>query len=108
MKSFLAAIIALALTAFPNLLLAQDSGSKFDWQSGNSYHWNTSPDGTTQVHGFNIQNGTQWNTTIQPNGNMRGMDGNYNSWNYNAQTGYYHNMGTGETCIGTGYARHCF
>jgi hypothetical protein len=108
MKSLLAVVGAFALMACSSVLFAQDSGSKYDWRSGNSYHWNTTPEGSTQVHGFNVQNGTQWNTTIQPNGNMRGTDGNFNTWNYNAQSGYYHNNGTGETCVGKGYGRTCF
>jgi hypothetical protein len=87
---------------------AQSSGSNYDWRSGNSYTWNKGPDGTTNLQGFNLRSGTHWNTTIQPNGNMHGFDGGNHYWTYQQGSGYYHNFGTGDTCIGQGYARHCY
>lgn len=83
------------------------SGSTYDWRSGNQYYWNRDSSGQTNVRGFNFQNGSQWNTTIQRNGNMRGMDSGGNMWQYNNSTGFYQNFGTGRTCVGKGYARVC-
>lgn len=83
------------------------SGSMYDWRSGNSYTWNKAFDGTTNLRGFNVQNGTHWNTTIQPNGDMHGLDGKNNYWTYHQGTGFYQNFGTGQICTGQGYARQC-
>ena len=49
-----------------------------------------------------------WNTTIQNNGNMNGLDSHGNYWQYNNNTGNYYNYGTGKTCYGFGYARQCY
>jgi hypothetical protein len=81
--------------------------SAYDWQSGNSYHWNTTPGGDTRVQGYNLNNGTMWNQTIKPNGDMRGYDGGGNYWQYNSRSGNYYNYGTGEMCTGHGAARIC-
>jgi|SRR5581483_1653451 len=86
---------------------AQSFGSKYDWQSGNTYNWNRDSLGNTYVRGNNLNTGSQWTTTIQPNGDMRGLDSNFNSWNYNAQTGSYMNS-NGHGCIGRGPARTCW
>lgn len=47
-------------------------GSTYDAQTGNAYNWNRSLDGSTNVNGLNSHTGSQWNSTIQPNGNQRG------------------------------------
>jgi hypothetical protein len=86
---------------------AQQFGSKYDWQSGNRYNWNQDSSGSTHLRGNNSNTGSQWNTTIQPNGSMRGFDSNGNSWNYNAQSGTYMNYGTGKMCVGKGVGRVC-
>ena len=102
-------LAALAFTVIfsHGIAAAQNYGSTYDWQSGNSYRWNTDGLGNTRVYGNNLRTGSMWNTTIQPNGNMRGMDKNFNSWNYNAQTGAYMNS-NGHGCIGHGYGRTCW
>lgn len=98
--------LCLILVAFSPPAYAQ-SGSDYDWRSGNSYYWNTDSQGNTNVRGFNARTGSRWNTTIEPDGDMRGYDSNYNPWTYDSGSGFYQNFGTGETCIGKGYARVC-
>lgn len=84
------------------------SGSSYDWQSGNSYHYRTDSYGNTTVNGYNLQNGTMWNSRIKPNGNQSGTDAQGNYWDYNARSGTYHNYGTGRTCYGRGEGRTCY
>lgn len=81
--------------------------SSYDWQTGNMYNTTQDSMGNTDVNGMNTHTGSTWNTTIEQNGDMHGVDSDHNYWNYNNATGYYHNFGTGETCIGKGYARSC-
>jgi hypothetical protein len=104
MRAFAIVLLATLLLVTP--ALAQ-SGYKYDWQSGNSYNWYRQPDGSTQVHGYNYQTGSTWDSTIRPNGDMRGRDSQGNIWQYNESSGFYQNYGTGRTCIGHGYARTC-
>jgi hypothetical protein len=90
MKSLLTAALLVAGLTLPLTADAQ-SGSAHDWRSGNSYNWSRQFDGSTRVQGFNTRTGTNWNTTIQPNGDMRGLDGRGNLWNYNSGSGLYQN-----------------
>ena len=83
------------------------TGSTFDWRSGNSYRWGKEPDGTTKVRGSNLNTGSTWNTTIRPDGSMRGTDSDMNPWSYNERTKTYINYGTGKMCVGEGYAGVC-
>ncbi|MEO7890998.1 MAG: hypothetical protein ABIW19_13435 [Vicinamibacterales bacterium] len=83
------------------------SGHTYDWRSGNVYNWTTSPTGSTTVRGMNMANGSIWNSTIKPDGSQTGTDKNLNYWTYNARTGTYMNMGTGQICTGQGAARLC-
>jgi hypothetical protein len=83
------------------------SGSSYDFQSGNIYTWRKSDDGTTKVNGTNLNTGSMWNTTIKPNGSMTGWDSKMNPWTYDAKSKTYMNLGTGQMCIGEGYARVC-
>lgn len=83
------------------------SGSSYDWQSGNSYHYRTDSYGNTTVNGYNLQNGTMWNSRIQPNGSQTGTDANGNYWTYDHRTKTYNNLGTGKMCVGEGYGRIC-
>lgn len=103
-------LIAVALTVVTFLSAASlafaESGSTYDWRSGNRYLWNRSVDGSTNVRAFNTTTGSQWTTTIQPNGGMRGTDSRGNLWNYNSRTGNYWNT-NGTFCTGRGYARVC-
>jgi hypothetical protein len=98
--------LALALLAAAATAHAQGYGSSYDWQSGNQYNWNTIGN-QTNVQGYNIKNGTRWNTTIQPNGSMTGYDGNGNYWQYDSNSGNYYNYGTGTMCTGKGAFRVC-
>jgi hypothetical protein len=84
-----------------------ESGTTYDWQSGNSYSWRHEPDGNTKVNGFNVNTGSIWNTTIKPNGSMNGSDSHMNPWTYDANTKTYMNFGTGKICVGEGAARVC-
>jgi hypothetical protein len=88
-------------------LLEPRSGYSYDWQSDNSYSWYRNYDGSTDVRAMNFRTGSMWNWTIQPNGDMRGTDGDFNPWTYNAGSKTYFNYGTGEFCTGEGYARIC-
>ena len=106
MREMLFCLCLILLVAFSLPAYAQ-SGSDYDWRSGNSYYWNTDSQGNTNVRGFNTRTGSHWNTTIEPDGDMRGYDSNYNPWTYDSGSGFYQNFGTGETCIGKGYARVC-
>lgn len=83
-------------------------GSTYDWQSGNSYSWYKYSDGSTHISGSNINTGSYWNQDIKPDGSMHGFDKNSNYWTYDAGTGYYSNLGTGETCYGKGEFRQCY
>jgi len=82
------------------------SGSNYDWRSGNRYNWNRDLDGSTTIRGSNFGTGTQWNQTIMPNGDQRGTDSRGNSWRYNNSTGSYSNT-DGSTCWGKGRFRQC-
>lgn len=97
-------MLALALLA----PIAAHAGSAYDWRTGNTYNWNSYPGGDTHVRGYNFGTGSQWNTTVRPNGDMRGTDSNGHMWNYNSGSGTYHNYGTGRTCYGQGAARTCY
>ena len=81
--------------------------SSFDYQSGNSYTTSYLGD-TAYVRGFNYNTGSSWSTTIESDGDMRGMDSNSNPWSYNAGSGTYINYETGTMCTGRGYGRSCF
>ena len=105
-REMLLLMCLILLTAFSLPAYAQ-SGSSYDWRSGNSYYWNTDSRGNTNVRGFNSRTGSNWNTTIEPDGDMRGHDSNHNPWTYDRGTGSYQNFGTGESCVGKGYARVC-
>jgi hypothetical protein len=100
MKAILAALVLAALAG------PAWAGSYYDWQSGNSYNWNTTPGGDTYVHGYNLNTGSMWNQTIRPNGDQNGFDSRGNYWNYNAGTGSYFNS-DGTTCFGRGAFRTC-
>jgi hypothetical protein len=84
------------------------SGHTFDARSGNQYNWTRSPSGETTVRGMNVQTGSIWRTTIQPDGSMRGMDKDMNPWSYNSRSGTYINYGSGKMCFGKGASRTCF
>ncbi len=79
----------------------------YDWRNNRSYTTTTNPNGGATVRGTNYQNGSQWRTTIDPNGQQRGTDASGNTWQYNPQTKTYLNHGTGQVCTGSGYARTC-
>jgi hypothetical protein len=75
---------------------SRKSGSKYDWEAGSSYRWQTDPAGNTRVDGFNAETGSMWRATIKPDGSMRGTDSNGQPWTYDSRTGTYMNYGTGE------------
>src|ERR671919_602803 len=75
-------------------------GSSYDWKTGNSYRYNTDSSGNTTVRGYNIKNGSMWNTRVDSSGSMRGTDSQGNYWNYNSSSGNYYNYGTGQSCFG--------
>lgn len=102
--------LVLVLVAAP--ALAQwGSGSPYDLRSGNrsgnQYRWQHNPDGSTDVRGFDFDTGSPWRTTIQPNGDMRGIDSRGNHWRYNESSGQYWNT-DGPVCVGSGQARACY
>lgn len=99
-------LLAVALMAVGATAVA-DSGSHYDWQTGNTYMWNSDSSGNTRVNGMNLETGSMWNTTIDRRGNQSGWDAGGNAWNYNNSTGAYFNYGTGTMCTGRGAARIC-
>lgn len=106
MKKLIVALMLAPTLAFGWTNRNETSGSTYDPSSGNSYRWNTDYSGNTHVYGNNYRDGSMWNTNIQSDGNMSGRDSDNNYWNYNAQTGYYHNT-DGTTCWGKGQFRQC-
>lgn len=84
------------------------SSTTYDWRSGNRYTTQRNYDGSTNVRGSNLYTGSQWRTTVQPNGDMRGVDKDGNYWRYSNSTKIYTNLGTGTTCMGQGALRTCF
>jgi hypothetical protein len=72
----------------------------YDWQSGNSYYTTPGIGGGAIVQGFNLQNGSNWHTNIDPHGNMNGFDARGNYWQYNRGSSTYMNFGTGRMCVG--------
>jgi hypothetical protein len=99
-----------ALASFAVLVLVTpafaQSGSSYDWRSGNQYNSNRNVDGSATIRGSNFGTGTQWNQTIMPNGDQRGTDSRGNYWNYKNSSGYYWNT-DGATCWGKGLYRQC-
>ena len=77
----------------------------YDPTTGNNYQVQRGYD-QTQVYGENANTGSTWQTTIQNNGDMHGVDSEGNSWNYNRLSGVYSNS-SGVICTGSGYARMC-
>lgn len=96
-KPMLAMCVALGLMAVP--AAAQDSGTTYDWRTGNTYNWSTDYSGNTRVRGYNLNTGSTWNQTIKPNGDQNGFDSQGNYWNYNARSKSYYNYGTGKSCV---------
>lgn len=80
----------------------------YDWKSGNSYNTIPKIGGGASVYGYNYNTGSHWNTDIKSNGDMSGYDSNNNYWTYNKRSGSYYNYGTGKSCYGHGYSRHCY
>ena len=80
---------------------------KYDYNTNNSYNSYGNGNGGTTVRGYNHNSGSTWNTNIDRNGSMNGMDSKGNQWNYNSNTGAYINYGTWRVCTGTGLARVC-
>jgi len=80
----------------PRRYESRTSGSKYDWETGSNYRWQTDPAGNTRVDGFNAETGSSWHTTIKPDGSMRGTDSKGQPWTYDNRTGTYMNYGTGE------------
>jgi hypothetical protein len=101
------ALASLAVLVLVTPAFAQ-SGSSYDWRSGNQYNSNANRnvDGSATIRGSNFGTGTQWNQTIMPNGDQRGTDSRGNHWNYKNSSGYYWNT-DGATCWGKGLYRQC-
>lgn len=101
-------VSALVLAVAMSGAAMAQSRSVYDHQSGNMYYVSPRPNGGTHVQGYNLNNGSMWNTDVDRRGNMRGLDSDMNSWSYNSGSKTYMNHGTGRTCVGEGYARTCF
>lgn len=100
-------LTAIALFALPLAAIGQSS-STYDWRTGNRYHIDKNYDGSTNVRGSNVYNGSQWRTRIEPDGSMRGTDKDGNQWRYDSRSKVYQNYGTGTICRGEGALRTCF
>jgi hypothetical protein len=117
-------VLALLMTGFVTPSMAQghpyrtpyapptyslpQSGSTFDWRSGNLYNWHGDSTGTTHINGFNSRSGTTRDSQVESNGNQSGRDSAGNYGNYNSSNGRDRNFWTGKTCFGSGAARHCY
>ncbi len=88
-------LLILGFLFFTSICFAETT---YDWQSGNTYIYSKDYSGNTNVRGFS-NNGSTWNTTIKPDGDMRGSDKDGNYWSYDDNIGVYNNFGTGETRI---------
>ncbi len=97
-----------SLTPIQRTSLGLSSGSSDDWQSGNLYRWTHLADGSTDLIGFSINKGSNWRTTIKPDGSMSGFDKDLNIWKYDAGSSFYINFGTSKICYGKGIGRFCF
>jgi len=97
-------ILGIVVLALAGTAIAQNFGSTYDPQSGNTYNWNHDSLGNTNVYGYNPNTTSQWNTTIQPNGDMHGLDSDSDYWTYQRGSDTYMNFGTGKTCV----AGNCF
>lgn len=104
----LASIAIAAALVLGGTTTATAGGYEYDWKSGNSYSWRQDSTGNTQVRGFNSRTGSTWSTTIEPDGDMRGLDSRGNMWRYDDSTNIYQNYGTGKTCVGEGMSRTCY
>ena len=100
--------IAASFISVMDLAANAQTYNQYDWQSGNHYTITPRYDGGIQLNGLNLNNGTTWSQTQRPDGSYSGFDGNGNYYYGNNRSGFYQNMGTGRTCIGTGAARSCY
>ena len=100
MNKILLALVILASTS-------AHAYTKFDPRTGTYYEVDRDPMGNTTVHGANAGTGSQWNTTVDRQGNQNGVDASGNAWNYNKNTTTYMNSGTGKMCTGQGMYRMC-
>jgi hypothetical protein len=100
-------LVAPAPMPTTTLSIGPTGGMTLDPNSGNIYQWHRQLDGSTDLRGNNIRTGSTWQTTIQPSGSMHGVDHQFNSWDYNANSKTYINYGTGQLCIGEGVTRVC-
>ncbi|MCR5876959.1 hypothetical protein [Phenylobacterium sp. J367] len=80
--------------------------TSYDWQSGNRITATPNQDGSTSIRGSNMNTGAMWRSTIEANGDQRGVDSRGNMWRYNESTGSYMSS-DGTTCIGKGALRTC-
>ncbi|MFC0047774.1 hypothetical protein [Rheinheimera tilapiae] len=78
----------------------------YDATTGNSYSTTPTYGGGANVMGTNTNTGSMWNTNIQADGDMSGIDSQGNYWTYDKQTGNYMNT-NGKLCTGTGATRIC-
>ena len=77
----------------------------YDYSTGSTYI--TTPQyNSTEVRGYNYNTGSQWRTTIEKDGDMRGTDAEGNLWQYNKSTKTYINT-NGKICTGSGATRVC-
>ena len=104
MRTALIAVLTLLLGVVPALAQGR---SAYDWRSGNSYWGSRGGDGSTTVWGSSSRTGSQWNTTIRPNGDMTGRDSRGDFWRYDGNTGNYWNT-RGRMCFGKGSSRTCY
>lgn len=97
-------LLTMALFVLPGISFAQ---YHYDYKTGNSYNVQRTYGGGAAINGFNTRTNSTWNTRVQPNGNMSGMDAGGNYWNYNKSTGSYWNS-NGTSCFGKGQFRQCY
>lgn len=101
------------ISFIPALILASSTviaqyDYTYDPSTGNEYHTSPGYNGSTEVDGYNYNTGSTWNTTIERDGDMNGVDSDGNHWDYDSGTETYYNYGTGKTCTGSGDLRTCY
>ena len=79
-----------------NYTKAQRHGGKYIPERKTYVLWDIDQCGVMEVTGFN-DDGTKWNSTIKPNGDMTGIDTKGHFWKYDRKEEMYYNFTTSES-----------
>jgi hypothetical protein len=73
--------------------------------SPNIYQNSPRPGGGSQLNGYNLGTGRNWQNTYDSRGNSYGIDGRGRAWSYDRGSGMYYNYGSGAVRYGSGQSR---